>query len=53
MTPETLLAAARRVVDPRGFVAVVVADADLVHGPLEALGWATVERFDERDEPLS
>ncbi len=45
-------AAARRRVDPRAFVFVIVADADLVAGPLEALGWAPVERFDERDAPL-
>ncbi len=51
VTPSTLEAAARRHVDPFGFVVVVVADAGLVAGPLEALGWAEVERFDERDEP--
>jgi len=51
VTLASIGAAARRRVDPRGFVAVVVADADLVHGPLEALGWCEVERFDERDEP--
>ena len=48
----SLEAAARRRVDPRALVFVVVADADLVAGPLEALGWASVERFDERDSPL-
>jgi zinc protease len=44
-------AASRRVV-PESFVFVIVADAELVAGPLEALGWATVERFDERDQPI-
>ncbi len=43
---------ARRQVDPSAFVAVVVADADLVAPLLESMGWASVERFDERDIPL-
>jgi predicted Zn-dependent peptidase len=50
--PSTMESAARRHVHPWGFVIVVVADADLVAGPLQALGWAEVERFDERDQPL-
>ncbi len=49
---DTLAAAARRNVDPSSFVMVVVADAGLVAGPLEGLGWGPVERFDERDEPV-
>jgi zinc protease len=49
---STMEAAARRHVHPWGFVIVVVADAELVAGPLQALGWAEVERSDERDEPL-
>jgi len=53
VTLASLEAAARRRVDPRGFVAVVVADVDLALGPLEALGWGPVERFDERDGPLA
>ena len=52
MNLASMEAAARRRVDPRAFVFVIVADADLVAGPLEALGWAPVERFDERDAPL-
>ncbi len=48
----SLEAAARRRVDPHAFTFVVVADADLVAEPLEALGWITVERFDERDRPV-
>jgi zinc protease len=49
---SSLEAAARRRVDPASFVYVVVADAELARGPLEDLGWASVERFDERDSPL-
>ncbi len=51
VTPASLEAAARRHVEPSSFVYVVVADAELVAGPLRDLGWAEVERFDERDEP--
>ena len=49
--PASMEAAAARHVDPSSFVIVVVADAQAVLGPLEQLGWAQVERFDERDEP--
>jgi predicted Zn-dependent peptidase len=52
VSPSTMEAAARRHVHPWSFVIVVVADAELVASPLQALGWAEVERFDERDEPL-
>ncbi|WP_435010310.1 M16 family metallopeptidase [Tundrisphaera lichenicola] len=50
--PSTMEAAARRKIDPTSLVFVVVADAEIVAGPLEKLGWAVVERFDERDEPI-
>jgi len=43
VTVDTLAAAARRLIDPRGLVAVVVADASLVLGPLRDLGWGEVE----------
>jgi predicted Zn-dependent peptidase len=49
---ESLQAAASRRVVPESFTFVIVADAELVAGPLEALGWAVVERFDERDQPV-
>ena len=52
VSPSTMESAARRHVHPWGFVIVVVADAELVAGPLQALGWAEIERFDELDEPL-
>ena len=38
-------AAGARHIRPGQFVAVVVADADLVQGPLEALGWGPVDRL--------
>jgi zinc protease len=38
--------AAERRLRPEGLVAVVVADAGLVLGPLEGLGWGPVERVD-------
>jgi predicted Zn-dependent peptidase len=41
-----LCRAAERRLRPEGLVAVVVADANQVLGPLEALGWGTVERVD-------
>jgi predicted Zn-dependent peptidase len=47
---EAMLDAARRHVDPSGLVAVVVADAESVAPGLERLGWAAVERLDERAE---
>ena len=53
VTLSSLEGAAIRRVDPRAFVFVVVADADLVAGPLEALGWVAVERHDERDTPVT
>ena len=52
VTLSSLEEAAIRRVDPRAFVFVVVADADLVAGPLGALGWVSVERYDERDAPV-
>ena len=52
VTLSSLEAAAIRRVDPRAFTFVVVADADVVAGPLEGLGWISVERFDQRDAPL-
>ena len=45
--------AAERRVAPDGFLYVVVADASVAARPLEALGWVTVERFDDRDQPIS
>ncbi len=42
---EGLAEAARRQVHPELLVAVVVADAELVEGPLARLGWGTVERL--------
>ena len=44
--------AASRHVEPDRFVVVVVADAQSVASGLEGLGWADVERFDERDAPI-
>jgi zinc protease len=52
VTLASLEAASSRRVVPESFVFVIVADADLVARPIEALGWATVERFDERDQPI-
>jgi hypothetical protein len=43
VTVDTLAAAARRQIDPAAFVAVVVADAALVLGPLRSLDWGEVE----------
>ncbi len=43
VTLDSLDSAARRHVDPSRFVAVIVADAGQVRGPLESLGWAEVE----------
>ena len=40
---DSMLAAARRQINPNGFVAVIVADADLVTKDLEQLGWGAVE----------
>jgi zinc protease len=48
----SLETAASRWVDPRAFAIVVVADAELVAPSLQALGWVSVERFDDRDRPL-
>lgn len=48
----SLQAAAARRVDPRAFAYVIVADAESVAPALEKLGWAEVERFNERDEPV-
>ncbi len=48
----SLDSAARRLVDPDRFSLVVVADAELVEGPLSKLGWCEIHRFDERDRPL-
>ena len=53
VTLSSLVEAANRRVDPQAFVFVVVADARTAAPPLERLGWAEVERFDERDEPAS
>ncbi len=47
----SMLDAARRHVHPEAFVIVVVADAELVAGPLEQLGWGPVERLP--DDPPS
>jgi zinc protease len=52
VTLTSLIEAASRRVDPEAFVFVVVADAEAVAPALEGLGWARVERFDERDEPI-
>jgi predicted Zn-dependent peptidase len=49
---DSMLAAARKHIDPAGLVAVVVADADSVASGLERLGWAEVERIDERAEEV-
>ncbi len=43
---ESMLAAARRKLDPDRLIAVVVADAASVTPGLERLGWAEIERFD-------
>ncbi|WP_169972988.1 M16 family metallopeptidase [Tautonia rosea] len=43
---DSMARAASRRLRPEGLVAVVVADADDVLGPLEALGWGPVERID-------
>ncbi len=47
-----MLDAARRRIDPSGLIAVVVADAESVAPGLESLGWAAVERIDERAEEV-
>ncbi len=52
VTLDSLTEAASRRVDPRAFTFVVVADAEAVAPSLERLGWASIERFDERDEPI-
>ena len=52
VTLATLDSAARRLVDPDRFAVVVVADAELVEGPLSKLGWCEIHRFDEQDRPL-
>jgi predicted Zn-dependent peptidase len=52
VTLDSLQAAASRRVFPDSFTIVIVADAEVVDRPLEALGWATVERFDVRDQPV-
>jgi predicted Zn-dependent peptidase len=52
VTLTSLEAAAARHVDPNRFAIVVVADASRVVEGLEGLGWAEVERFDDRDRPL-
>lgn len=43
VTVDTMAAAARRQIEPGALVAVVVADASIVLGPLRALGWGEVE----------
>ena len=40
---DSILAAARRRIDPSALAIVVVADAEQVRGPLERLAWAEVE----------
>jgi zinc protease len=52
VTLTSLIEAARRRVEPQAFTFVVVADAGTVAPEIERLGWAAVERFDERDEPI-
>ncbi|WP_435016433.1 M16 family metallopeptidase [Tundrisphaera sp. TA3] len=52
VTLSTLVEAAGRQVAPDAFTIVVVADADSVAPALESLGWAEVERFDDRDQPV-
>ena len=47
VTIDSLLTAGRRHIHPASFVAVVVADAELVADDLERLGWATVEHVGE------
>jgi predicted Zn-dependent peptidase len=47
-----MIDAARRHVDPSALVAVVVADAESVAPGLDRLGWAAVERLDERAEEI-
>ena len=49
VTLASMQAAAHRQVHPKEFVAVIVADAELVAESLEGLKWAAVERFDEGD----
>ena len=46
VTIDAMVESARRHLRPESFVAVVVADADLVEKPLNTLGWGTVERAD-------
>ncbi|MEW4570170.1 pitrilysin family protein [Tautonia sp. JC769] len=43
---DSMARAAARRLHPEGLVAVVVADADDVLGPLEALGWGPVDRVE-------
>ncbi len=45
-----MIEAARRHIVPTGLIAIVVADAESVAPGLEGLGWAGVERLDERAE---
>ena len=46
---DSMVAAARRQVDPNAFVAVVVADAASVGKDLERLGWGEVEIWNQTD----
>ena len=52
LTLDQLAEVARRQVRPAELVAVVVADASLVAGPLEGLGWGPVEVVKEMDLEL-
>jgi zinc protease len=52
VTLESMRAAAARHVRPEEMVVVVVADAESVCPGLERLGWAEVERYDERSEEI-
>ncbi len=48
VTIPSMLAAARLHIRPGSLVAVVVADAEQVSGPLEHLGWGPIERLSDR-----
>jgi len=52
VTLATLQAAASRRVHPSAFTFVVVADAEAVTPLLEKLGIATIEHFNDQDEPV-
>jgi zinc protease len=49
VTLDSLTAAAPRLIQPEGLVFVVVADAEIVAGPLHHLDWASVERVSDED----